>query len=316
VNAEDEQHLVLRNALVMAGFAGDAPDRPNDGTLLMTPELVVRRQAIVLAVPEETGERAIEAAGRERGWVAKDQVPVVIDAGPFRVYGWAHLSGDSSLVDLLYSRYHTFIPITHAWLQHHPSVGGTSLGDDNGGGRPLVNVALVNREHIHLLAAVAAPILPDAAAPIRTLHANPDQLVSLLALAPVFQSTTQAILRLLMGSLIAERLVELRAFAPGQTILRQGDVGNTMYVVSVGEVLVERWHPGLGTRQLARLGPGEVFGEGAIVREGKRNATIRTLRESQVVALHRDGANRLMQASPRIAAALAELVAARRESGA
>jgi len=65
-----------------------------------------------------------------------------------------------------------------------------------------------------------------------------------------------------------------RVFAPGDTILRQGDLGETFYFVLEGEVevFVRR---GDGEALIDRLAPGRYFGELALLGDRRRTATVR-----------------------------------------
>ena len=53
-------------------------------------------------------------------------------------------------------------------------------------------------------------------------------------------------------------------FEPGQDVFRQGELGDRIYIILSGEADVVREDNG-GSRRLARLGPGEFFGEMAIL---------------------------------------------------
>lgn len=64
--------------------------------------------------------------------------------------------------------------------------------------------------------------------------------------------------------------------ADGHVIFRQGHMGDRMYVVSSGEVLIYREDRGAET-VLARLGPGETFGELALFDQHPRSASARAL---------------------------------------
>ena len=57
--------------------------------------------------------------------------------------------------------------------------------------------------------------------------------------------------------------------APGHTIIDQGESGAGFHMILSGEVKVVR-----GGRTVARLGPGEVFGEMALIDGGPRTATV------------------------------------------
>lgn len=64
------------------------------------------------------------------------------------------------------------------------------------------------------------------------------------------------------------KLCKRETFEDKKKIFTQGEIGNTFYLVVSGEVriLVEN-------TEVARLGPGQVFGEMAILEEAPRNAT-------------------------------------------
>jgi hypothetical protein len=66
---------------------------------------------------------------------------------------------------------------------------------------------------------------------------------------------------------------EIKRFAPGETIVRQGEVGDEMYVIIQGSVDVFAGH-GKQRRLLAQHGHGQVFGEMGLVRHQERSADV------------------------------------------
>lgn len=76
-------------------------------------------------------------------------------------------------------------------------------------------------------------------------------------------------------------LMQIRArlrterFAPGTVIIREGEEADHAYIITAGsaEVLVE--HPTGRTITVSRLGPGQMFGEVALITDSKRAATVR-----------------------------------------
>jgi CRP-like cAMP-binding protein len=68
----------------------------------------------------------------------------------------------------------------------------------------------------------------------------------------------------------AEKFIQ--SFADGQVIFVEGDPGSEMFVVVSGNVDITK-HDGTGAVSVASLGTGEMFGEMALVAEGKRMAT-------------------------------------------
>jgi putative ABC transport system ATP-binding protein len=67
---------------------------------------------------------------------------------------------------------------------------------------------------------------------------------------------------------VAEKMTK-RHFAPGETIIREGESGGEFFLISNGEVDVVR-----ADHEVARLGRGEFFGEVALISGEPRNATI------------------------------------------
>jgi putative ABC transport system ATP-binding protein len=67
---------------------------------------------------------------------------------------------------------------------------------------------------------------------------------------------------------VAERMTK-RHYLPGDVVIQQGDTGHELFLVSDGGVRVER-----SGQEVARLGPGEFFGELALLSGNPRNATV------------------------------------------
>jgi len=84
-------------------------------------------------------------------------------------------------------------------------------------------------------------------------------------------------------------LVEPLAVRAGEVMVRQGSSGDHYYVVESGrcEVLRE-YDDGSEPLRLAELGPGESFGEEALLTDSVRNATVRMLTDGSVARLTRD----------------------------
>lgn len=64
----------------------------------------------------------------------------------------------------------------------------------------------------------------------------------------------------------------IQTFHAGETVFAEGSSGTFMYVVVSGTVEIWRKKEGV-ERKVADLGPGEIFGELAIVDSGERMAT-------------------------------------------
>ncbi len=69
----------------------------------------------------------------------------------------------------------------------------------------------------------------------------------------------------------------------GETLFRQGDHGDRFYIIESGEVEIE-----IDGREANVLGPGDHFGEIALLRDIPRTATARARKATQLFALDRD----------------------------
>jgi MFS family permease len=78
-------------------------------------------------------------------------------------------------------------------------------------------------------------------------------------------------------------LLEPVAAPAGSAVFQQGDAGDRFYLVEQGDLAVER-----DGAEVARLGPGDYFGEIALVQDVPRTATVRPLTDSALLALDRD----------------------------
>lgn len=77
------------------------------------------------------------------------------------------------------------------------------------------------------------------------------------------------------------------AWTPGEDIVKEGDEGQTMYLIKSGEVVV--WVKGSdgGRSEVARLGPGDFFGEVALATSRPRVATVTAVSVVELVEISR-----------------------------
>jgi hypothetical protein len=77
-------------------------------------------------------------------------------------------------------------------------------------------------------------------------------------------------------AIFAQRTMVLEEFGPGEVIFSQGDQGRHVYVIKSGTVEVLAKRPDGSQDVINRLGPGDHFGEMALLRKAPRSATVRT----------------------------------------
>jgi len=101
-----------------------------------------------------------------------------------------------------------------------------------------------------------------------------------------------------------------KIYQNGETIVRQGEIGDCMYVVQDGQVEVLS---SLGNReiQLAILGRNEFFGEMAIFDHEIRSATVRALGPARILTVDHKNFLRRMHEDPSLAYRLMEVMAER-----
>src|SRR5919112_940655 len=97
-----------------------------------------------------------------------------------------------------------------------------------------------------------------------------------------------------------ERLYEMAEtilVPAGQLVLREGDTGDSLYIVLEGELEVTRRRGGQEI-VLSSYEPGQFFGEMALLERAPRSASVRTLRESRLLAIDQTAFQALLSRSP------------------
>lgn len=95
-------------------------------------------------------------------------------------------------------------------------------------------------------------------------------------------------------------------FPAGRAIARQGEIGTGLFIVVSGAVRVVS-----DGRELARLGPGEFFGELSVLDGAPRNASVVADEPTTCLALATWDAERIMRERPGVALAILRIVVAR-----
>ena len=119
---------------------------------------------------------------------------------------------------------------------------------------------------------------------------------------PLFDCLDEAELESLAALTVA------RTYDKGQMIILADDVGESFFMISQGEVKISIVHEDGREVIFSMLGPGQVFGELALLDGRPRSANVVALRDSELVSLRRRDFLQLLCDKPGVATAmLAEL---------
>lgn len=102
-------------------------------------------------------------------------------------------------------------------------------------------------------------------------------------------------------------------FAPGETVIRAGDPGSSMFVVHNGRVSVQVSENGR-SRTVATLGEGAFFGEMALFTGEPRTANVVALEETEVLEIGHAAMKSVFDTNPDLVESLSHIIAERRQA--
>src|SRR3954465_2847048 len=142
---------------------------------------------------------------------------------------------------------------------------------------------------------------------------SPGQSIDLLSRVPLFSELSREELERI------SRVSVARSFPAGVRVFHEGDHSDACYLVRTGDLRVTREHPDGRAIALATLGPGDLFGELAVLDGEARSASVETLTGSELLALAASGVRRLLADHPemtvKLIAALVRRLGDRTERG-
>src|ERR1700712_2375283 len=92
-----------------------------------------------------------------------------------------------------------------------------------------------------------------------------------------------------------------RSFPAGTRVFHEGDSSDACYIVSAGNFRVTREHSDGRAITLATLGPGEIFGELAMLDGDRRSASAESITDGTLLALPANDVRSLLSRNPEIA---------------
>ena len=153
--------------------------------------------------------------------------------------------------------------------------------------------------------------------PTRTLHLErkittrpvtlEEQIADRLSAVDIFAPLSTEELRQLAAATVGH------VFAPGETLIRAGDEGSSMFVVHNGRVQVQVSDNGTA-RPVAVLTEGNFFGEMALFTGEPRTASVVAIEETEVLEIGHDAMKHIFETNPDLAESISWTIAERRAS--
>jgi CRP/FNR family transcriptional regulator, cyclic AMP receptor protein len=134
--------------------------------------------------------------------------------------------------------------------------------------------------------------VPRDNSPVR--EEDPDSAVALLGRVPLFSE---------LSSEDVERISRVavpRSYPKGVRVFHEGDRSDACYIVRSGDLRVTREHPDGRAIALATLGPGDIFGELAMLDGEARSASVEALSDCELLALPASDVRQLLRGSSEI----------------
>lgn len=128
----------------------------------------------------------------------------------------------------------------------------------------------------------------------------PEPSLELIRGIPLFAEADDRFLERLAGEFMERR------YAAGETIAEEGEAGRTFFVIENGGVTVT-----VHGREVGRLGPGDSFGEMALIDKSARSATVKADSEVHGYQLPVWSFRPFVESHPEMAWALLEALAQR-----
>lgn len=101
-----------------------------------------------------------------------------------------------------------------------------------------------------------------------------------------------------------EQTAQLKAYKAGRTIFQEGDPGDGVYIVVEGRVQITSLVGQDKRSVLTTFGPGDFFGEMAVLDEQPRSATVTAEVDTQVYFINREDMLKILARSPSLAVSL------------
>jgi CRP-like cAMP-binding protein len=106
-------------------------------------------------------------------------------------------------------------------------------------------------------------------------------------------------------------VVEEVDYPAGEIIIKEGDAGDTLFLMISGEVSVSKDMGGINEIEIDRMTDGEYFGEMALFEDTTRSVSIRTEKPSAFMVLHKQEFKEIVREYPQIALEICKVLSSR-----
>jgi len=141
---------------------------------------------------------------------------------------------------------------------------------------------------------------PVARQPEQPIKRTRRQTATALAGVPLFADFSQKHLQRLAAD------TDELTFEPGDAVVREGELGETLFVVLAGEGKVVR-----GSRKVGTVLPGDFFGEVALIEGDRRTASVVASTPITAIVMHQRDFDAMQRELPHVAEKIHEAVHAR-----
>lgn len=100
--------------------------------------------------------------------------------------------------------------------------------------------------------------------------------------------------------------VHKRVYSPGETIIREGDKGSELFIVSRGEVMVT-----VRDQEVSRMHAGSFFGEMSLLTGERRSASVTAIGETELLVVDHDLFRKILKSNPLLCEEMSRTLARR-----
>ncbi len=300
LNTPEPDFVLLQNVEVLPLGSGES-ERISAASVL------IRKENVIFALPLDETAPPREVSSGGAALLQREARHATLGIGPFTIDGTLHLVPGADLLQHVRESSWPYLAVTDVTVGYRSDTSSRFKA-------PFV---VINRSWIDALMEGAKfsagpsqqgnqsspqpgqPTIGESSTPTRPGYVvdnngdaeerpiiSGDETAEVLFASQIFKETDVNLLKQAATELSGTGGITRHAVPTGSEVFRHGEMGDSLYVVESGQLEVIAPDRSTGEfRRIAMLGPGDLFGEMAILGEGKRTATVRALSESSLLAL-------------------------------